>query len=286
MCGKVLLVVVVAAFSAVPATMAGDAGGRLNGVLTQKDNGLPVANVALRLVGTDFRAVSDQSGYYEFTNLKPGSYCVVIRHWEFDTVDMIDIPITAGSTTTRDISMVKQKGSLPFLLKIDEDTTSGGIQSVDELLAQVTGVQTYVEAPVWIRVACAPEIPCTVAGIPPTPEPPPACEDAAVDTVRSITEATPQLPVVVELAQNYPNPCNPTTTIRFGLPSPGEVRIDIINILGQVVKRLVRADMPAGYHDVEWNGRNDGGGAVASGVYFYRLIAGKTTLSKKMILLK
>ncbi len=286
MCSKVLLAVVLAAFSAAPATRAGDNGGKLNGVLTQKDNGQPVANVTLRLVGTDLRTISDQSGYYEFTNLTAGRHDMTIRHQGFDMVDVTDIPITDGSTTTRDMSLAVRRGCPPVDLKVDEEVPPREVQNVDELLTRVAGVQTTAVGAVWIRVSRAPEVSYIVDDVPPTPEPPPACEEAAVDTIRSITEATPQLPVAVELAQNYPNPCNPTTTIRFGLPSPGEVRIDIINILGQVVKRLVRIDMPAGYHDVEWDGRNDGGGEVASGVYFYRLIAGNTTISKKMMLLK
>lgn len=97
---------------------------------------------------------------------------------------------------------------------------------------------------------------------------------------------TNSLPGQFELHSNYPNPFNPTTQIKFALPTGGQVRLEIFNILGQNVTTLVDGELEAGYHRVEWNGTDDNGQNVASGIYFYRLTADNFVDSKRMILLK
>jgi hypothetical protein len=85
---------------------------------------------------------------------------------------------------------------------------------------------------------------------------------------------------------NYPNPFNPTTTIKFTLPQPGEVKLSVYNILGQQVKLLTSGQLPAGTHKVNWDSRNKDGQSVASGIYFYRLQTQDGVVAKKMVLLK
>ncbi|PWB74269.1 hypothetical protein C3F09_04115 [candidate division GN15 bacterium] len=94
------------------------------------------------------------------------------------------------------------------------------------------------------------------------------------------------IPAVFELAQNFPNPFNPSTAINFTLPSAMPVSLEIYNVLGQRVKTLVDATMAAGSHVAQWDGTDQYGGAVSTGVYFYRLVAGDQTATKKMMLLK
>jgi len=94
------------------------------------------------------------------------------------------------------------------------------------------------------------------------------------------------LPTEFALAQNYPNPFNPTTEINFDLPKNAHVELNVFNILGQSVTTLVSGEMPAGSHQVSWNGTDSDGGSVASGIYFYRISAGDYSSSKKMMLLK
>lgn len=89
-----------------------------------------------------------------------------------------------------------------------------------------------------------------------------------------------------ELYQNEPNPFNPETAIRYDLPVPGHVRLEIFNILGQKVVTLVDRHMDAGAHRVIWNGTDRDGNTVASGIYLYRLSAGTETARRKMMLLK
>lgn len=88
------------------------------------------------------------------------------------------------------------------------------------------------------------------------------------------------------LHTNYPNPFNPTTTIRYDLSDAAAVRLEIFNIRGERVVVLVDKHEPAGTHHVTWDGRNDNGQTVATGVYFYRLRAGAFTETKKMQMLK
>ncbi len=94
------------------------------------------------------------------------------------------------------------------------------------------------------------------------------------------------VPKRVELLQNYPNPFNPVTTIKFGLPNEGTVKLTVYNLLGQRVKELVNESKGAGYHYVVWNGTDELGKSVASGIYLYRLNTENGSRSGKMLLIK
>ncbi len=94
------------------------------------------------------------------------------------------------------------------------------------------------------------------------------------------------IPADFELAQNFPNPFNPTTTIQYRLPADATVTLDIYNNLGQKVRTLVDDFRSAGTHSVVWDGRNAAGSQVASGIYFYRVNAGTFSATRRMLLLK
>lgn len=85
---------------------------------------------------------------------------------------------------------------------------------------------------------------------------------------------------------NSPNPFNPVTRIRFETPTSGLVVIDVLDLRGQVVRRLLAASLPGGSHEVEWDGRNDQGAELAAGLYLARLRAGGRSFAHKMILAK
>lgn len=95
-----------------------------------------------------------------------------------------------------------------------------------------------------------------------------------------------EVPAKFELTQNYPNPFNPTTKFKFALPKETEVTIAIYDITGRVVKVITREKFNAGSYEVDWDATNDVNSKVASGVYFYRIVAGGFTDVKKMVLLK
>jgi hypothetical protein len=94
------------------------------------------------------------------------------------------------------------------------------------------------------------------------------------------------LPREYVLYQNYPNPFNPATTIQYALPQIANVELAIYNLLGQKVRTLVDQQLPAGYHDVVWDGRNDAGMPVGSGIYLYRMKAGRFVETRKMVMMQ
>ncbi|PKN80791.1 MAG: Gingipain R [Candidatus Cloacimonetes bacterium HGW-Cloacimonetes-1] len=93
-------------------------------------------------------------------------------------------------------------------------------------------------------------------------------------------------PVITALNGNYPNPFNPETAIRFAVKDSGPVRLSVFNIKGQLVKTLVNNSMSAGNHSVVWNGKDNSGASVSSGVYLYRMEAKGFTQTRKMMLMK
>jgi hypothetical protein len=95
------------------------------------------------------------------------------------------------------------------------------------------------------------------------------------------------VPQTYQLSQNFPNPFNPSTAIRFGLPEPNQVTIRIYDLLGQeVVTLLDEVYKPTGYHTVNWRGTNDYGHPVASGMYLYRITAGAFRQTRRMLFVK
>ncbi len=93
-------------------------------------------------------------------------------------------------------------------------------------------------------------------------------------------------PVEASLDGNYPNPFNPSTTIRYAIPADGLVSLKIYNTLGQEVATLFDGFQTAGYHSATWNGRNATGNTVSSGVYLSRLVTGDVVKTARMILSK
>ncbi len=99
------------------------------------------------------------------------------------------------------------------------------------------------------------------------------------------------LPTRISLKQNYPNPFNPTTLISYTITGGNEsrmvqTRLEVFNVLGQKITTLVDKAKAPGTYTVQWDGRDEAGSTVASGIYFYRLSRGDQTESKKMMLLK
>lgn len=111
-------------------------------------------------------------------------------------------------------------------------------------------------------------------------------EPLVISPVLSSTDDLRGLPTEYSLDQNYPNPFNPTTVIRYGLPEEAEVILAIYNIMGESVRLLESGRRPAGYHLITWDGRNNSGEYLPSGVYLYTLRAGDKNFTKKIVFLK
>jgi hypothetical protein len=97
---------------------------------------------------------------------------------------------------------------------------------------------------------------------------------------------SPVLPEDFVLRQNHPNPFNSSTLIKYSLPKYVRVNVEIFNVLGQRIRSLVDGEQSAGRYVIEWDGRDDNGHELATGVYFYRVVAGDYVEVKKMLLLK
>lgn len=94
------------------------------------------------------------------------------------------------------------------------------------------------------------------------------------------------IPRAMAVRQNFPNPFNPNTTIEFRLEVPGRVSLRVFNVLGQTVRVLADREFPAGLHQLVWDGADQHGQPLASGVYFYRIETADAVVTKKMVLLK
>jgi hypothetical protein len=98
------------------------------------------------------------------------------------------------------------------------------------------------------------------------------------------------MPSVFSLSQNYPNPFNPETIIRYGIPTQAsggvKVSLRIYNLKGQLVRTVVDEEKHPGHHQILWDGRDEAGAEVATGLYIYAISAGDFSAAKKMLMLK
>ena len=110
-------------------------------------------------------------------------------------------------------------------------------------------------------------------------------DDVTLNTVVGVNDRV-IIPLEFALDQNYPNPFNPSTTVRYSLAAQSEVSLVIYDVLGRRIRSLVNATQQAGFREVVWDGRNDSGVQVASGIYLYRLEAGDLVATRKLMLMK
>jgi FlgD Ig-like domain len=113
-------------------------------------------------------------------------------------------------------------------------------------------------------------------------------QNSSVIMFGSIGEGQQETPIpnMMQLMRNYPNPFNPITNISFSLPAEQVVELTVYNTKGQTVRKLVQGQFTTGEHTVTWDGKDDNGKNVGSGLYFYKLITNDQEISKKMLLLK
>ena len=105
-------------------------------------------------------------------------------------------------------------------------------------------------------------------------------------SVVGVGENEHQLAEKFSLSQNYPNPFNPTTQISFNIAKAGKYELSVFNIIGQKIRTIANTEFNSGLKTVSWNGMNDSGLAVGSGIYFYKLRGNGIELTKKMVLIR
>ncbi len=108
----------------------------------------------------------------------------------------------------------------------------------------------------------------------------------SVGPIVGIDDYSNSIPTSFNLDQNYPNPFNPSTDISFALPVRSDVKLAVFDLLGRQVKQLSAGSLDAGYHTVTWDGKDNSGSSVSSGVYFYTIKAGEFEMTRKMVMLK
>ncbi|MCF7804131.1 MAG: lamin tail domain-containing protein [Candidatus Marinimicrobia bacterium] len=173
---------------------------------------------------------------------------------------------TAGSSASLDVTTESDT----LTMRIDSDLTLDEMQAPDSTLIDLIGIvgQFSFDDP--------------LAGFQILPRFP---EDIIEKEAVGIGNEN-GLPMVFDLEQNYPNPFNPTTTIKYQLPEQANVRLVVYNMLGQQVRTLVNEQKEAGYYTVQWDGINNNGVKISSGVYFYHIKAGEFNLTRKMVFMK
>ncbi|NOX88610.1 MAG: T9SS type A sorting domain-containing protein [Calditrichaeota bacterium] len=105
----------------------------------------------------------------------------------------------------------------------------------------------------------------------------------------SVDDPSQQLPVIAtdyRLSNNYPNPFNPTTVIEYTVPKAGKVNIAVYDVLGRKVRTLVNQNLMPGTYNVVWDGTDDAGERVTTGVYFYQMHTQNAVITKKMTFIK
>jgi hypothetical protein len=111
-------------------------------------------------------------------------------------------------------------------------------------------------------------------------------QEKLIQILDSISDIETNTPDIQWNLQNYPNPFNPKTIISFSLAEAGNVSLEIYNVKGQKVKTLINKEFELGQHQISWEGTDDDGKLVSSGVYCYKMKSGNYTSTKKMILMK
>ena len=242
-----------------------DAFGKATSKLTAVDE-LPVSEGGLTL-----EAHSDEVGLQlvlRSEDLLLRGYGAVV---EFDANAFRFVEASDAASVLRDggeALLLSEEGSGEVLIL---GTRTGGAGAVDGLLAELRFEPLVPEAAGLFRVREA-----TVRE-----------SSGRLSQVAQLAQFEARwVPQVFALHANYPNPFNPSTTIRYQLPHDAKVRLELFDVLGQKVRVLVRQGQLSGHYRVVWDGRDDAGRFAAAGVYFYRLQAGEQTQVRKLLLLK
>lgn len=106
------------------------------------------------------------------------------------------------------------------------------------------------------------------------------------EKVESVSFLAHAVPGEIIVEQNFPNPFNPATYITFENTSDQKVSLEIYDLLGRKVRVVANDRFPAGRHTFVWDARDDSGSVVSSGIYFYKVISGTHTITRKMLLLR
>ncbi len=233
---------------------------------------IPSFNIPINeLLGYDSFDNNYDMGCYEYQEFMIDQNEIDFGEIPYNTTSQ-SIQITITNVSDDDMLITSIKATDHFLIKQNIE---------DEYADQIGSIELIANSETTFWIACHPlekgllegEISIYTNAIP---------SRAAINVYANVTMVD-----VLKLYNNFPNPFNPETTIRFSIPQESKVELIIYNIKGQKVKTLVEHICEMGINTVVWNGTNDSGKQVSTGVYFYKLnVEGKTIKTKKMLLLK
>ncbi len=192
--------------------------------------------------------------------------------WDLDQIQPANVDVVITDSDASGISFTLAKSQDWLVIDPDVGTTPQTITCSLVVDILVTG-QMYYDT-IWVTSDDAGNSPFAVP--------------CSVYVIASDVElyGGENRPTSFTLSQNYPNPFNPRTQIRFDLPVRTHVSLTVFNVLGQQVNALVDEVLPRGQYVVDWDGADQSGSAVSSGIYFYRIEAETFTETRKMVLLK
>jgi hypothetical protein len=237
---------------------------------------------ASRRAGTASEEIDDPT-------FPPGTYFIAVTIWDPD-------PLQSTSSYTLTVTNDEAGSGGPMLQSFNiYRSETAGARTNGEVIGNVLNIPSALKSPggafdtfTFIdSLLPANTFFYQVTALYDLGESPPSNEAAAV--VTSIDDATTELPTDYALNQNYPNPFNPTTVIRYAIPllhGNELVKLEVYNMLGQKVRTLIDEEKSAGFYTVDWDGKNEQGKPVTSGLYVYRIRAKRFVEVKKMLLLK
>lgn len=258
-------------------------------------NNVPVEGVVVAFSNSGLTATTDADGYYErfITEGWSGTATPTKTDHSFDP---ISYSYTAILTNQNDQDYIATRSSLEISGHI-RDGDNNGIEGFEVVFSNggatvttnATGHYSTSVAYGWNGTATP-----TKDGWTCTPSsytyPAVTTNQSNQDYVGTYltldTEDVQELPEEFSLEPNYPNPFNPTTSIRYNLPETTQVRIVLYDILGQEVRTLINGTKEPGYHSVVWDATDNNGKPVSGGIYIYSIQSNKFNANRKMILLK
>ncbi len=280
--------------------------GTVNGTVTNSITEEPLVGATVQLIGGS-TTQTDDSGHYSI-EATVGTYTMICSFVNYgtQTIDGFNVPFNAavtqdfelvrelhapinlaaeegnqqvtltwempGATSRRNNSASRSRDLIGYKVYRDDESvaTLGLVDPLEYIDTGLTNNQTYTYY-VTANYEEGESLPSNSV-------------DATPHTMSG--SASDMIPTQTALLGNHPNPFNPETTIRFALAHDSRVRIDIVNVRGQIVRTVLDDPVKAGYHSTAWDGTDQTGKSAASGVYFTRITADGKQQLKKIVLIK
>ena len=274
-------------FRSVVELVQGLVPGTIEGTVTNVDTGLPISGVSVS-AGT-YTDVTDANGDYSM-DVDPDTYTITGALGGYETYEQTGVVVASSEVVVVDFAM-QHLYNPPVNLTYQFTSPNVILQWQAPVGPGLTGYKVYRDN---VLIASIGALLYIDSGLPS------GVYDYHVTAMYGTYESAPSnvvevtvtgsdptnIPLVTKLGGNYPNPFNPSTIIHYAVGDQSHVFIGVFNIKGEKVAVLRDGEQEPGNYNVTWNGRDENGDPVSSGVYFYKMKADKFVSTKKMILMK